>query len=78
MTAYKIGQNDHQIEEGRLFVELGTLTILLATPVLPTRFFSGHTFSRLKEKGLLNPVDLKSEKWVQPHICKSVRLAMAA
>lgn len=78
MTAYKIGQNDQNIREGRLFFELDNLTILLATPTLGTQFFSNFTFKKMQEKGIVTPVELEQEKWAHPHLYKPVRAKMTS
>lgn len=76
MTAYKVNTQESRIEPGRLLVEFNGIVILLATPTLPTQFFSKFTFERIRQMGWVDLVVLEDEKWVLPHLYKPVRLEL--
>lgn len=74
MKAYKLKENKStRYHKGRIFVDNQGEAVCLATPVLETELCGNYYFKSLLNDGLLEEVDLKEERWVHPHICKSVK-----
>lgn len=73
MIAYKLKETQNQLEKGRLFFELDTQVVLIATCTEPQQFFFNYTFKRLKENGLLEEIDLLKETKIHPHLYKPIK-----
>lgn len=74
MKVFKLKDNvSDSISAGRLIVKHGNEYVLLATPTKGTIFIGSWTVTSIKNKGLLEEVELADEKWVHPHLYKPVR-----
>jgi hypothetical protein len=79
MKAFKLkedygGYGGFIYKQGRLLVKMSSEPIMLATPTQGTLFCGNYLFNTLQNKGLLEEVDLQNERWVHPHLHKSVRI----
>lgn len=73
MIAYKLKEASNGIEKDRMFYVLDTQVLLIATFTEPHRFTDTWSFNRLKEKGLLEEVDLLREVKIHPHLYKPIK-----
>jgi hypothetical protein len=76
MLAYRIKpdtEGSGVVQPGRIFIPFGTEVLLCATPTLPQHFYFKHTFNRMKEKGMLEEVDLLLERKIHHHLYKPIK-----
>lgn len=73
MQAYKLKDDLYQLKAGRIFYELGTETLLVATPTISQSFFSTWSFNQMKHKNLVEEIDLLNEVKIHPHLYKPVK-----
>lgn len=73
MIAYKLKENNSNLNAGRLFAQMNNYVILLATCTEGQSFYDSWTFNRLKNMGLLEEVCIEDEKWIHPHLYKPIK-----
>ena len=76
MTAYKLTESTPYYEAGRMFCNLDTHVVLLATPTKPQAFVDSYTIRTLQAKGIVAEVQLEDEKKIHPHLYKPIKLKL--
>lgn len=73
MKAYKLTENTTYYKQGRILCQYENQVILLANCVEPQRFVDSYTLTTLKNKGIVEEVELENEKKMHPHLYKPIK-----